>query len=250
MEQRKESQTIIEQWNTYADLYNRNMGKNGDKFHREIIDPALLEVIGDADGAAVLDAGCGNGYLTHSILDLGATNVIGIDGAANLIQIASTNFSNPNIQFQPADLTHTWPLEDGTIDIIVANMVLQYISDLVVFAQEAKRVLKPQGAIAFSIDHPSHMLFMHALKLAGLSNTKFQKDLPYFETAYCLKKSLWDQAIIGYYHRTLEDYTSSFFKVGFSLAVLKELGRITDIGPISEIIPRVVILKFRKYSIV
>src|SRR5581483_7079598 len=161
MKKRTGSRTIIGQWNMYAELYDRNMGKNGDIFHQEIIDPALFEIIGNFDGTTVLDAGCGNGYLTYYISNLGATNVIGIDGSPKLIQIASTNLSNPKIQFQSADLTQTWPLKDGTIDIIVANMVLQYISDLATFAQEAKRVLKPQGAITFSIDHPSHMLFMH-----------------------------------------------------------------------------------------
>lgn len=245
MSQAGETQDNIKQWDKYADLYDRNMGDTGDKFHREIIDPALMEVIGNVSNLTVLDAGCGNGYLARSIAELGAQTVIGIDGSSRLIQVASTRFNNLNITFQVADLMHTWPLDDNKIDVIVANMVLQYLPDIVVFAKEAKRVLKPRGTVVFSVDHPSHPLFMHALKLAGFPNPKFQDDTAYFETTYCLKRSLWDQAIIGYYHRPLSEYISPFPELGFCLTSFKELGRKVEIESISEVIPRVVVLGFR-----
>ncbi len=245
MSQHEDIQESAVVWNNYAELYDSNMGDTGDKFHSEIIDPPLMEILGDVRSLAVLDVGCGNGYLAHSIAHLGARKVIGLDYSTKLIKLATDRFSDGSVEFHVANLLHPWPLKNSEIDVIVANMVLQYLPDIVTFAKEAKRVLKPEGQIVFSVDHPSHALFIRALVLAGLSNTKFRSSTPYFETSYCLKQSLWDQAIVGYYHRPLEQYFSPFLATGFQLLAFKELGRTIEISSKAEVIPRVAILGFR-----
>ena len=52
--------------------------------HDPII-PSMLEIIGEVAGLDVLDAGCGEGYLSRILAERGAT-VTGIDISARLLE--------------------------------------------------------------------------------------------------------------------------------------------------------------------
>jgi hypothetical protein len=54
---------------------------SGDPNRKYIIDPALWNLLGNVDRLAVLDAGCGNGYLTRVLASKGAKSIgIGFSG--------------------------------------------------------------------------------------------------------------------------------------------------------------------------
>ncbi|HEV2359820.1 MAG TPA: hypothetical protein VGZ23_19695 [bacterium] len=52
-------------WEAMAAWYDAKQGDDGDLWHRTLIDPALLRVVGPVAGRRLLDLACGNGYLAR-----------------------------------------------------------------------------------------------------------------------------------------------------------------------------------------
>ncbi len=74
-------------WNHMAEWWDHHIGEEGDLWHRALIDPPLLRLVGEVSGKCVLDLACGNGYLSRRFARQGAT-VIGVDASASLIERA------------------------------------------------------------------------------------------------------------------------------------------------------------------
>jgi len=70
---------------------------------QEPIMPHFLKLLGDVSGLTVLDAGCGQGYLSRILASRGA-HVTGIDISPNLIQMACEQDPDHQITYQIADL--------------------------------------------------------------------------------------------------------------------------------------------------
>ena len=52
-------------WDQMTDWWDENIGDEGDLWHRALIDPPLLRLVGEVSGMYVLDFACGNGYLSR-----------------------------------------------------------------------------------------------------------------------------------------------------------------------------------------
>lgn len=235
-----------QQWEDNAELYDQSIGDLGDDFHRTLIDPCVFDLVSDLGGRSVLDIGCGNGYLCRMVAARGAHEVVGIDYSHNLIMAARRRVKHDAVQFEISDLREPWPVQGGHFDVIIANMVLQYLPDIGHIAAECKRILKPAGKIVASIDHPTHAMIMRIARLLGVGKTKFLTDTEYFAEAICWKRSLWDKAILAYYHRPLASYVNPFLERGLALVGFKELGQKTAITQaVHEEIPRVVLVAYQ-----
>jgi len=132
------------------------MGERGDLWHRALIDPALLRILGSVRGLRVLDVGCGNGYLTRRLKRLGATQSVGVDAANASIQLARRReAAHPTgAEFLRADAARLTQFEDGSFDRVVANMSLMDIRDAAATIREVGRLLDPRGRFVCSISHP------------------------------------------------------------------------------------------------
>jgi 2-polyprenyl-3-methyl-5-hydroxy-6-metoxy-1,4-benzoquinol methylase len=72
-------------WDHMAEWWDYRPGEEGDHWHRALIDPPLLRLVGEVSGKGVLDLTCGNGYLSRRFARQGAT-VIGVDASVPLIE--------------------------------------------------------------------------------------------------------------------------------------------------------------------
>jgi len=199
----------MNQWDQYADLYDRGIGECGDALHTQIIDPVIFDFLGDSKGKNILDLGCGNGYLTKRLAQT-AKQVVGCDSSTELLQKAKAKINELNVDFVSADVTKALPFPDSQFEVVIANMVIQYLPDLTIFAPEVARVLSSKGIFIAILDHPSHALFLRAQELAGKKNEKFLTSASYFSAGKRTKKSLWDKAILEYYHRPMMFYLNAF----------------------------------------
>lgn len=100
----------------------------------------VLDLLEPQAGEYILDLGCGTGHLTKAIAGAGA-RVLGIDGAASMIEQARQNY--PEIEFQVAD-ARTFDMPD-TFDAIFSNAVLHWIPEAEQVVQHIAANLKSGG---------------------------------------------------------------------------------------------------------
>ncbi len=86
---------------------------------------------------AVLDIGCGNGFLAHA-LSQKAGNIIGIDISKKNIILAKKRFSSDNLEYIIGDAT-AYDFKKN-FDAIILSNVLEHIKDRVGFLQKIKKL--------------------------------------------------------------------------------------------------------------
>ncbi len=101
----------------------------------------------------VLELGCGTGKNTALLADIGA-QVVAIDFSAGMLQRARAKIAASHVAFAEADLTQPWPPAAQSVNLVVANLVLEHIEDLApVFAQAAQSLV-PKGMLLVCELHP------------------------------------------------------------------------------------------------
>ena len=115
--------------------------------------PAILSLAGDVRGRRVLDVGCAAGALSEVLVDRGA-EVIGIDASRAMIEIARRRLGE-RAELRVADISGPLDfLPAGSIDLVVASLVMHYLEDWVPALREFHRVLAPGGCLVLSTHHP------------------------------------------------------------------------------------------------
>lgn len=134
-----ELETVKQQWDDQAGEWNQWIGDEGDSNRRDSSDSYLWKYIGNIDDKVVLDAGCGNGYLTVKFaLETNAKQVIGVDLSSSLVQLAKENLDrrvidieqHRKVQVYQDSITELKTIEDNSVDLIVSNYVLMDTPDL------------------------------------------------------------------------------------------------------------------------
>jgi SAM-dependent methyltransferase len=98
-------------------------------------------------GMSVLELGCGAGYFTRELACSGA-EVVAIDVSPDLLEIARTNCSAPNVRYQIQN-AYELSYPDAVFDSVVGSSVLHHL-EIEKAVREIYRVLKPGGRISFT----------------------------------------------------------------------------------------------------
>jgi ubiquinone/menaquinone biosynthesis C-methylase UbiE len=134
-----ELETLEKQWSEQAEDWNRWIGDEGDANRRESSDIYLWKYIGNVDEKVILDAGCGNGYLTIKLaLETRVKQIIGVDLSSAMVKIAKENIQrrikddkdHQRIEIYQDSVTELKSIKDHSIDLIIANYVLMDTPDL------------------------------------------------------------------------------------------------------------------------
>jgi ubiquinone/menaquinone biosynthesis C-methylase UbiE len=112
---------------------------------RQFIVP-LLDAAEVRQGMAVLDVGCGPGYVSAAASELGAT-VLGVDFSREMVGIARQMF--PRVEFREGD-AQKLAFPDQSFDRVLANFALLHLTNPEGACAEACRVLKPGGKFGFT----------------------------------------------------------------------------------------------------
>lgn len=108
---------------------------------------ALLDAARVSPGCRVLDVATGAGYVAGAALAR-AAQVTGIDFSAEQVRLASQRC--PAATFHEGD-AGSLPFEDETFDAVVSNYGVLHFPEPERFFQEAFRVLKRGGRLAFTV---------------------------------------------------------------------------------------------------
>jgi SAM-dependent methyltransferase len=172
-------------WDDYADeLDHWYSTREGGQVVDTTFPDRLLDLLGDLDGQAVLDACCGQGYYSRKLAARGA-RVTGIDLSPRLIAKARAHDPEGAIDYRLGDLSRPIPELEGRFDVIASYLAFN----------------NPYSSVV-----REHVLDYFA------------------EGAMGTYHGLWQQGIRArYYHRTLEQYLDAFLDAGLRLVKLVDV---------------------------
>lgn len=206
-------------WDRVADDWRIQVGDEGDANRVLNSDPVLWRFVGDVRGLAVLDAGCGTGYLTKKLHERGA-RAVGVDLSEKMIAIARGAY--PGVDFRVDSCSGLGTIGDGRMDVVISNYVLMDTPDLEGAVRSFHRVLKAGGAAV--------LVFLHPCFPSGRSTLAdieggccYSWSFPYFERRECIDPP-WAHftAEFPWYHRPLSDYWKAFTGAGFAVVDFEE----------------------------
>lgn len=120
----------------------------------------------------IVDMGAGTGILTAKLLNrYPKAEVFAVDLAYPMLQQAQQNLQRPKHGWLPAALCESlnWtkcpahlvnadayalPFADGSVDLLVSNLMLQWCEDLDAVFREFRRIVRPEGLILFTTFGP------------------------------------------------------------------------------------------------
>ena len=118
----------------------------------------------------LLEVGCGHGTLAATLIEKGYTNMTLVD-----IDDYREDFLKAQSEFASTDLSmEKLPLNDGSIDDVLAIAVLEHLENPFHFVREVSRVMKAGGQFLVTVPH------IHSLRSKLLFATK--GDLRGFHT--------------------------------------------------------------------
>jgi len=214
------SQTRVSEYDQYAAKYAEytswreqaltDADPAGDPFG---ILPTLLALLGEVSDQDVLDAGCGEGYLSRILAARGA-RVTGVDLAPRLIELAGQKASASAIDYRVADLSVPQPELAGRFDAVASYLVLNDVEEYRGFSETLARSLKTGGRAVLGINNPYSYMLRRGLGSA------------YFASGSMHPCGLSSVGVpVSFYHRTLPEYVDAFLGAGLHLTRMVDLDR-------------------------
>ena len=223
--------------NTVASLWDRNAAdwiaqvREGRDLYREIFNnPSFLEFLPDLSERQVIDLGCGEGRNTRLFAKRGA-RMTGIDLSPRLIEAArAAETAEPlGIDYHLGSFVDLKQFPNNTFDAAVSTMALMDGPGFPDAAHAMHRVLRPGGALYFSVIHPcfcprgARWVADRNGRVEGKLVTNYWLDEPYVDN-WRFSRSAQDTEpfAILYFPYRMEDYINGLCDAGFRILRMRE----------------------------
>jgi len=124
-----------------GEVYDRYMGR-----YSRLLAPLLADFGGVQPGQRALDVGCGPGALTQVLADrLGPESVAAGDPSESFVAACRERLPGVDVR-QAAAEQLPWP--DGSFDVALAQLVVNFMADPVAGVTEMARVVRPSSVVA------------------------------------------------------------------------------------------------------
>jgi len=239
-------------WVENAQWYDNLVGDEGSEFHRHVVLPGLLKLLGVGQkqksalqGRHILDLCCGQGVLCRLLNKHGAS-VTGVDASAPLIDLAHQRgpaevrylvadaaglFRKASRRTDPATdksnpaARHAAPLP-ASFDAVTCVLALQDLADLDATFATASMALKTGGFFLAVIMHPCFRAPKHTHwgwdDDAGVQFRRIDRYLTPFDAPIQTHPGSKPDAKTTTHHRPLQDYINSLARQGLLTDALEE----------------------------
>ena len=122
--------------------------------HRYLL-PAIRRLLaGFPETRQILDAGCGNGSLSHELFRLGYT-VTGVDASESGVAMARASF--PKITFEVASVYEMASIVGDDFDAVVSVEVIEHLFSPRAFLRQAALCLRPGGRLLLTTPYHGYL---------------------------------------------------------------------------------------------
>lgn len=212
-------------WEQVATWYDGWVGPAGSRYHQAAVIPAVLELLGDVTGQAVLDVGAGQGVLAPSLVERGA-RYTGVDLSPRLIEAAKRHHGGIG-QFVVGDarrMPALAALEPAGYDAAVFCLSIQDMDGLDDVVTGLDWALRAHGRVVLLMTHPAFRQPRHS----GWSTDEgrglhVRRIDAYLGPMAVPMKALGDGPPTRSFHRPLSTYVNALAAAGFATDRLLEL---------------------------
>lgn len=196
----------ISSWGKASQESIESFGEEGDFTRKYLLNAVIFALLGDVKGKRILDAGCGQGYLSRLLAKRGAL-VTGVEPADAWYRYALDREETEQlgITYQQADLS-SWTSPNEAFDYVIANMVFMDIPDFQPALHNCVQALKHGGGLIFSLLHPCFEETGAAWREKG-----------YVETRDYFQERAIKQSLGHFIHRPLSTYLNSVLQEGCTI---------------------------------
>jgi SAM-dependent methyltransferase len=220
-----------------ASIWDRNAAdwtaqvRDGQDLYREVFNnPSFFEFVADLSTLRVIDLGCGEGRNTRLFAMRGA-RMTGIDLSPRQIEAArAAEIDDPlGIEYHVCSFTNLKQFRTERFDAAVSTMALMDGLGFPAAAREIYRVLRPGGALYFSVIHPcfcprgARWVTDSNGRVEGKLVTDYWLDRPYVETwrfSYTPEGTA-PFTVLCFPYR-MEDYINNLCDTGFRILRIRE----------------------------
>jgi ubiquinone/menaquinone biosynthesis C-methylase UbiE len=139
-------------WGKVAQWYDDHVGDSGGEYHREVVIPGALRLLGLQPGESAVDVACGQGVLCRAIKERG-NDVTGVDAATELIRAARER-TGEAIPYLVGDARNLSFLPAGKFAAAACVLAIQNIHPIGPLFTSVQRVLAPCGRFVIVMMHP------------------------------------------------------------------------------------------------
>ena len=139
-------------WGGVAGWYDQLVGESGSEYHREVVLPGTLRLMGSQAGERAIDIACGQGVLCRLLRERGV-DVTGVDAAAELIRAARER-GPAQIRYDVGDARDLSFLAADAFDSAACVLAIQNIHPIAPVFKGVHRLLKAGGWFVLVMMHP------------------------------------------------------------------------------------------------
>lgn len=233
---------------------------SGDNIAQSYLEkPAMYEKLPDLQGKKVLCVGSGTGEECGHMLAQGADQVVGIDIAEGMVDVAKQR--HPGVDFLVGDM-EAMDFPPRSFDFVYSSLTLAYVEDWTTTLRNINKAMTDDGTFLFSTNHPvkwgaelerspeASKFMMGYTKYRQTGEAEVTGD---YLNSRKIEDQWFDEFSVQYYHRPLEQIFAEIRKSGFKVVDLREprpIPEAKDVAPnfyeIHQKIPIFMIFELQK----
>jgi 2-polyprenyl-3-methyl-5-hydroxy-6-metoxy-1,4-benzoquinol methylase len=193
----------------------------GRGFNQLAADQAI-DLLGPCTGLTILDVGCGEGSVARRVATAGAA-VWAADPTQELLAAAVQHerLHPLGVRYFDDHAEDLRSVATGSVDAVLAVLVLHHVEHVDLAWSEAHRVLRPGGSIVVVIPHPWTDHDDASWSTEPDSSARRQLGA-YTREGYWRTDETDSIRAVGWYHRTLATWLTTCATAGFTIGTVRE----------------------------